>query len=1084
MIQRALIFDSLQKIVTTIPQKTNAKDKEKPKDNRGTYVFTWGAGYAGQLGRKFIRGQKKYSALPLPIDLDDVVKKTGVAIRQVSCGGLHTAVVTENGQVYTWGDGRKGELGHIHDPSLKQTPRLVENLENVFIKQVACGRGHTVALTDTGKVYSWGWGKFGQTGHGHRSTLKTPKQIDHALVKDITTLACGNKHTMLVNKAGQVISFGCNEHGQTGHPQTSNHTGRGQSNDCIIHPTLVEALQNEGVVAVSVACGAIHTCIVTQDGDVYLCGFGEHMHPSESQHFNYTPTKLTLPEPVLQVACGQAHNVALTQSGNVYSWGAGDYGQIGHGIRGNTAIPKLVLDKGDISQVAAGRYHSFALSNAGILWSWGCGENGQLGGNSDENVYLPKVVTAILGTVVGQVSCGEHHTAVLTGAPWSSVSQDVAEQHMLYKAEYAMKEEYVKKSHRGLTKKDLNKIAEEMVRWIALTADRKKQMLSAEEEELNKEVSSIMFTGPLQDCVDDRIDDLTKVDNFLTATNNLAQTGALVETDTVNPFAATSVKELEPISQQHPALKLPHIQGQYYNQGNGGANAYAANNNKGELVLPPIAGKKTAGQTSRVGSGNPANNQTMVSGGVSGAIGTQQARAAFLKETANMVKDMAATVMGKGESVHSRHLNKLMRQVFDIRREYDNVKHESKVKGDEYARLNSEYELLVQQEKGVNAMYEQLTNRLKEIEMRLKTVTIKISETAENRQNYQTNIVHLKEEDFDNFNQLKTLRKQTQDNNAFFRKLNDMRQGANTDKEKAEAELNEFKNEIKQYQAFVHEQFSQFENILHVMRVQQEKREKAKQEVVERSRQRLSTKVEKLHEDAKQTDEEYQALQTKLNALELKLRHFEDSFTKVAAATGLTDPDAIVNKYFFKSEIKQQLQQEIDEKEKYKQELKTRENELKKHHHDMVQNSKNHTWKDVDVKDDQVREKHAKSKKAQNDQVLTAQRLAFIQEGVLALSKGISAVTLQNPDSYGYNGDAGATTVASLHDAPEDGEEQASGLWTPDVADRILTKIHVDLDVLLEAEKEVNTRAQVEVGPDGTVLMEADANTLPMAAMR
>ena len=59
MIQRALIFDSLQKIVTTIPQKTNAKDKEKPKDNRGTYVFTWGAGYAGQLGRKFIRGQKK-----------------------------------------------------------------------------------------------------------------------------------------------------------------------------------------------------------------------------------------------------------------------------------------------------------------------------------------------------------------------------------------------------------------------------------------------------------------------------------------------------------------------------------------------------------------------------------------------------------------------------------------------------------------------------------------------------------------------------------------------------------------------------------------------------------------------------------------------------------------------------------------------------------------------------------------------------------------------------------------------------------------------------------------------------------------
>ena len=54
--------------------------------------------------------------MPLMIEMD-------VVIRQVTCGGLHTAVVTESGDVYTWGDGRKGELGHIHDPSLKQTPR-------------------------------------------------------------------------------------------------------------------------------------------------------------------------------------------------------------------------------------------------------------------------------------------------------------------------------------------------------------------------------------------------------------------------------------------------------------------------------------------------------------------------------------------------------------------------------------------------------------------------------------------------------------------------------------------------------------------------------------------------------------------------------------------------------------------------------------------------------------------------------------------------------------------------------------------------------------------------------------------------
>jgi hypothetical protein len=53
--QRALIFDSLGKIVTTKPQKTHIKNKSG--ESRGTYVFTWGAGYQGQLGRKFGRGQ-------------------------------------------------------------------------------------------------------------------------------------------------------------------------------------------------------------------------------------------------------------------------------------------------------------------------------------------------------------------------------------------------------------------------------------------------------------------------------------------------------------------------------------------------------------------------------------------------------------------------------------------------------------------------------------------------------------------------------------------------------------------------------------------------------------------------------------------------------------------------------------------------------------------------------------------------------------------------------------------------------------------------------------------------------------------
>lgn len=294
----------------------------------------------------------------------------GHVIRQVTCGGLHTAVVTEEGKVFTWGDGRRGELGHIHDPSLKQTPRMVEMLDHVFVTSVACGGSHTVAITDSGQLYSWGWSRYGQTGHGERANVKFPKRIDHPLVKDIVQVACGSKHTMAITRSGTVIAFGANRHGQCG---LSDFEDR-------LEPNRIESLRDTPISYVS--CGAIHSCLVTTTGDVYICGFGEYFIPDESQHFFPEPRRVQLPEAIRSISCGQAHNLALSVNNNVYAFGSGEFGSLGYGVKANSATPRLVLDTKNIRQVAAGRYHSFALTDSGILYSWGCGENGQLLNNS------------------------------------------------------------------------------------------------------------------------------------------------------------------------------------------------------------------------------------------------------------------------------------------------------------------------------------------------------------------------------------------------------------------------------------------------------------------------------------------------------------------------------------------------------------------------------------------------------------------------------------------------------------------------------------------------------------------------------
>ena len=74
-------------------------------------------------------------------DGDKVLK-----IKQVSCGFKHTACVTEDGVLYTWGEGRNGQLGHNSDFKDRLVPTKIEM--TVKVEKVLCGANHTVFMDD------------------------------------------------------------------------------------------------------------------------------------------------------------------------------------------------------------------------------------------------------------------------------------------------------------------------------------------------------------------------------------------------------------------------------------------------------------------------------------------------------------------------------------------------------------------------------------------------------------------------------------------------------------------------------------------------------------------------------------------------------------------------------------------------------------------------------------------------------------------------------------------------------------------------------------------------------------------------
>ena len=83
----------------------------------------------------------------------------------------------EDGDVYSWGRGWDGQLGHEVVTEIELEPRLVRSMEKLSCATIACGMSHTVAVTDTGNVWCWGDNKAGQLGNGSLTSSSVPVPV-------------------------------------------------------------------------------------------------------------------------------------------------------------------------------------------------------------------------------------------------------------------------------------------------------------------------------------------------------------------------------------------------------------------------------------------------------------------------------------------------------------------------------------------------------------------------------------------------------------------------------------------------------------------------------------------------------------------------------------------------------------------------------------------------------------------------------------------------------------------------------------------------------------------------------------------
>ncbi|KAK1683279.1 hypothetical protein QYE76_044127 [Lolium multiflorum] len=286
-------------------------------------VYSWGWGDFGRLGH----GNSSDVFTPQPVKA-----LQGIQIKQLACGDSHCLAVTMDGEVQSWGRNQNGQLG-LGTTEDSLLPQKIQAFEGICVKMIAAGAEHTAAVTEDGDIYGWGWGRYGNLGLGDRNDRYVPEKVSLVEEEKMVLVACGWRHTITVSSSGSLYTYGWSKYGQLGHGDFEDH----------LVPHKVDALKDSSTSQIS--GGWRHTMALTSDGKLYGWGwnkFGQVGAGDIEDHCS--PVEINFPEEqkVAQVACGWRHTLAFTEKKNVFAWGRGTSGQLGHGEIVDRNTPKLI----------------------------------------------------------------------------------------------------------------------------------------------------------------------------------------------------------------------------------------------------------------------------------------------------------------------------------------------------------------------------------------------------------------------------------------------------------------------------------------------------------------------------------------------------------------------------------------------------------------------------------------------------------------------------------------------------------------------------------------------------------------------
>ncbi|CAI0627697.1 unnamed protein product [Linum tenue] len=229
----------------------------------GGCLFTCGDGSFGQLGHG------DYSAYSTPAKVSYFVNNH---VEQMACGMRHSLVLLKGSlgsQVYGFGSGKRGQLGiSVEKIKSANLPRVTAGFEDIQITTITANGDHSASLSVDGKLYTWGRGFSGSPD------INVPSCTLPSL--SFSQVALGWNHALLLTDDGEVFMLGGNRHGVLSNTEKMMNTAPNHLPGTESSSFTSELFILSTSLFLCPLTSFIFLVLITVDGEVMTWGWGEH----------------------------------------------------------------------------------------------------------------------------------------------------------------------------------------------------------------------------------------------------------------------------------------------------------------------------------------------------------------------------------------------------------------------------------------------------------------------------------------------------------------------------------------------------------------------------------------------------------------------------------------------------------------------------------------------------------------------------------------------------------------------------------------------------------------------------------------